>query len=196
MAHNNYKMIDEVTLSNFRRFMASGIPLTEFGPAGAFDSKPKARDDEPEDAARGLANILLAVKDALGDEGFKELCAKVCGDEPEEAAEDDEPTSGDPAGQFETPMAREMNQKAQDKKRAKDKKTAKDEPAPFKGEPETKAMDSAGDPRFAFLADAQRVKPARPGNAYGAVSSKAARSGATSASFEAMYPAASKVQVR
>ena len=61
----HYKMIDAATLSNFRRFMAGGIPLTEFGPQGAFDAKPKARDADPESAARGLANILLAVKERL-----------------------------------------------------------------------------------------------------------------------------------
>jgi len=33
-----YKMVDEVTLKNFKRFMRSGIPLREFGPQGAFDS--------------------------------------------------------------------------------------------------------------------------------------------------------------
>ena len=41
-------------------------------------------------------------------------------------------------------------------------------------------MDAASDPRFDFVADAQRVKPSQPGNAYGDVSSKAARNGATS----------------
>jgi len=185
MTHNNYKMIDETTLSNFRRFMRSGIPLTEFGPQGAFDSKPKARDADPESAARGLANILLAVKDALGDEGFRELCDRLC-DEPEAEADDE-----DPATEFASPTEREM-----DDKPAKDRRKAKDEPAPFKGEPETKAMDAASDKRFDFIADAQRVKPSQPGAAYGDVSSRASRSGATSASFEKLYPDASKVQVR
>ena len=51
--------------------MASGIPLTEFGPQGAFDAKPKAKDADPESAARGLANILARGERALGDEGIQ-----------------------------------------------------------------------------------------------------------------------------
>ena len=73
----HYKMIDAATLSNFRSFMASGIPLTEFGPAGAFDASRRPSDAEPEDAARGFANILLAVREHWR-RGFQQLCAKVC----------------------------------------------------------------------------------------------------------------------
>ena len=83
-----------------------------------------------------------------------------------------------------------------DKRKAKDKKMGKDTPVDFEGMPKTGAMDAASDKRFDFLADAQRVKPSQPGNAYGDVSSKAARNGATSASFEAMYPAAATIKVR
>jgi hypothetical protein len=172
-------------------YIAKQTPL---GPELAFDSKPRrARDDEPDSAARGLANILIAVREALGEEDFKELCARVCGeDEPEPEAEDD-----DPASEFTSPEAREMDQldaPAKDKK-AKDKK-AKDAPPPFEGMPKTHAEDSANDPRFDYLRDAAKVKPSTPGNAYGDVSSRAARNGATSKSFDAMYPHAAKVQVR
>ena len=57
-------------------------------------------------------------------------------------------------------------------------------------------MDAASDPRFAFLGDALRVKPGQGGSAYGDVSSQAARNGATSPSFDRMFPDASKVVVR
>ena len=81
------------------------------------------------------------------------------------------------------------------KKRAKDRK-AKDAPPDFEGCPKTHAEDSASDPRFDFVADAMRVKPSQPGSAYCDRSSQSARSGAVSASFDAMYPTAAKVQVR
>jgi hypothetical protein len=106
-----YRMIDDVTLSNFRRFMQSGVPLKEFGPQGAFDSKPRARDDDPDDkpAPSAIAGM-LALRDRMSPEGFKALCDELCGGE---AAED-----GDPASQFSSPEAREKPeaQRAQDRK--------------------------------------------------------------------------------
>jgi hypothetical protein len=118
-----YKMIDKVTLKNFKRFMRSGIPLREFGPQGAFDSKPRARDDEPDDkpAPSAIAGM-IALRDRMSPEGFRALCNELCGGEAED---------GDPASQFTDPMDREMHQKAQD------------EPPPFKGRPRTGgAMDA------------------------------------------------------
>ena len=200
----SHVMLTEYQLANFHKLMKAGrgFPLADLGPQGAFDSMPKglsrrAKDAEPDgNARRAVAVVMRALEAKLGDDDFAELCSKLAGepDEPEEA-EDDEPTSGDPASQFETPMAREMNQKAQDKKRAKDRK-AKDAPPDFEGCPKTHAEDSASDPRFDFVADAMRVKPSQPGSAYCDRSSQSARSGAVSASFDAMYPAAAKVQVR
>ena len=104
--------------------------------------------------------MLTALREQLGDEDFKALCARVCDeDEPEAEGEDEGEET------FVSPEEREMADKPTgDKRRAKDKKTAKDEPAPFEGKPSTgTAMDAASDPRFDYLRDAARVKPSQPG---------------------------------
>lgn len=160
----------------------------------AYGEQPKdmsrAKDADPEAVARGLAAMLLKLKEQLGTEDFRALCERVCGeeaDEPEAEAEDD-----DPSTEFASPAEREMADKAAKDKRAKDRK-AMDDPEPFKGEPETKAMDAAADPRFAFVADALRVKPGQPGAAYGDVSSKVRRAPSTASaerSFGEMFGAA------
>ena len=152
----------------------------------------RAKDEDGEGAARRVVNMLMALKEQLGDETFQGLCERLCeGEEPEEAeAEDD-----DPAAEFTSPAERKMDAAKDAKRRAKDKK-AKDSPPDFEGMPKTGAMDSANDPRFDYLRDAAEVKPSQPGNAYGDVSSKAARNGAVSRSFEAMYLAAATIKVR
>jgi hypothetical protein len=134
-----YKMIDEVTLKNFKRFMRSGIPLREFGPQGAFDSKPRARDDEPEEAKRPSAIAgMIALRDKMSPEGFKALCMSLCD---EDGAED---------GEYETPEARNEAESFPDAKRATD------EPPPFKGRPRPGgAMDAMA---FDKLAKPRRTK--------------------------------------
>jgi hypothetical protein len=188
-----YKMIDAETLSNFRRFMASGIPLTEFGPQGAFDTAMrKAKDDAPS-AGRAVELVMKALEQKLGPDAFEALCDRICGEEADEPeAEDD-----DPATEFETPEAREMAD-AKDKK-AKDKKTAKDSPPDFPGCPKTGAMDAAGDKRFDFVADMVRVKP-DSGTGYTDRTSRARRAPSTASaerSFGEMYgAAAANIKVR
>ena len=132
-----------------------------------------------------MANILLAVKDALGDKAFRAMCNQICGEQDEDApeAEDDET--------FESPEAREQEQlDAKDRKRAKDKKMGKDTPPDFEGKPSTNtAMDAAADPRFDYLRDMQRVKPDN-GSAFTDRTSQARRAPSTASaerSFEAMY---------
>jgi hypothetical protein len=109
-------MIDKVTLSNFRRFMQSGIPLREFGPQGAFDSKPRARDDEPDDKpARERRDYIDAMDELAGKispEAFDTICDAIRG----KWAKDRKARDGDPASQFKDPMDREMHQTAQDSK--------------------------------------------------------------------------------
>ena len=144
---------------------------------------------------------MRALEAKLGDDDFAELCSKLAGepDEPEEAEEPTSPLAAILPVSLKTPMAREMNQKAQDKKRAKDRK-AKDAPPDFEGCPKTHAEDSASDPRFDFVADAMRVKPGTPGTPYGDVSSKVRRAPSTASaerSFQAMYGnAALDIKVR
>jgi len=109
-----YRMIDNVTLSNFRRFMQSGIPLREFGAQGAFDSatsKGRARDDDPDDKpAPSAIEGMMALRNRMSPDGFRALCNELCGGEAED---------GDPAAQFSSPEAREKPeaQRAQDRKR-------------------------------------------------------------------------------
>jgi hypothetical protein len=81
-----YRMIDDVTLSNFRRFMQSGIPLKEFGSQGAFDSaisKGRARDEEGGQPS-AIAGM-IALRDRMSSEGFRALCDQLCD---EDGAED------------------------------------------------------------------------------------------------------------
>ena len=109
---------------------ASGIPLTEFGPQGAFDCpKPKARDDEPEDAARGLANILLAVKDALVTTLSKSFARRFATRSPRKPLK----TTIRPRNSRARRNADGPRDGQRKDKRAKDKKTAKDAPADFPG---------------------------------------------------------------
>ena len=177
-------------------YIAKQSPL---GPVMAMDTAMrKAKDADPEDAARrAVAVVMKALEAKLGDDDFAALCAKLC-DEPEPEAEDDsdEPTGGEK--KFTSPEAREQEQlDAPTKdKRAKDKK-AKNSPPDFPGKPETKAMDSAATKSFEQMyPGVERVKPGTPGAAYGDRSSQAARNGATSQSFDRMFPDAAKVQVR
>jgi hypothetical protein len=68
-----YKMVDAVTLSNFRRFMASGVPLREFGVQGAFDSKPsrRARDEEGMPESRGdIARMMKTIARGMSPENW------------------------------------------------------------------------------------------------------------------------------
>jgi hypothetical protein len=71
-----YKMIDAATLSNFRRFMQSGIPLREFSTQGAFDSKPRARDDDPDDkpARRDYIDAMDELAGKVSPEAFDTIC--------------------------------------------------------------------------------------------------------------------------
>jgi hypothetical protein len=73
-----YKMIDEVTLKNFKRFLR-GIPLREFGPQGAFDaaiSKGRAREDEPDDkpARRDYIDAMDELAGKVSPEAFDTIC--------------------------------------------------------------------------------------------------------------------------
>ena len=195
-----YRMFSDTELKDFRAWMAT-CPFDRSA-EGAYDSKPKgmsrrAKDADPEAVARGLAAMLLELKSQLGTEAFRALCDQVCeGDEPE--AEDD-----DPATEFASPAEREMSAKPTgDKRKAKDtKRKAMDDPEPFEGKPSTgTAMDAATDPRFDYVVDMQRVKPSRPGAAYGDVSSKIRRAPSTAnaeRSFGEMYGAAAvNIKVR
>lgn len=205
----HYKMLSEYQLANFANLMKAtrGFPLSDLAPGGAFDTLPPgmsrrakdakprpAKDEDGEGAARRVVNMLMALKEQLGDETFQGLCERLCegdeSDEPEAEGEDD-----DPAAEFTSPMEREMDaakdKKAKDKK-AKDKK-AKNSPPDFEGMPKTGAMDAASDKRFDFVADAMRVKPSQPGAAYGDISSKGRHAPVTASaerSFGEMYGAA------
>ena len=199
----SHVMLTEYQLANFHKLMKAGrgFPLSDLGPQGAFNSMPKsmsrrAKDADPESVARGLANILLTLKESLGEEVFKELCENLCADEPEEAEDDsDEPTGGEK--KFTSPEAREQEQLD---KPAKDRRRAKNSPPDFEGMPKTHAEDSAADPRFDYLRDAMRVRPGTPGTPYGDVSSKVRRAPSTASaerSFQAMYGnAALDIKVR
>ena len=79
----------------------------------------RAKDEDGEGAARRVVNMLMALKEQLGDETFQGLCERLCeGEEPEEAeAEDD-----DPAAEFTSPAERKMDAAKDAKRRAKDKK--------------------------------------------------------------------------
>jgi hypothetical protein len=124
-----YRMFSNTELKNFRSWMAT-CPFDRSA-EGAFDSKPKARDADPESAARGLAAMLLKLKEQLGTEDFKALCAKLCDEEPDAEDEGEET--------FASPEGREMDDKPAKDKKAKDKKTAKDSPPDFEGKPSTGA---------------------------------------------------------
>jgi hypothetical protein len=123
-------MASNRALSNFTRFMQSrGIAPRDFGPGGAYDSMPRARDGDPDDkpAPSAIAGM-LALKAKMSPDGFRALCDELCGGE---GAEDKE---------FETPEDRLEAEAYPGGKRATD------EPAPFKGRPRSGgAMDMAFD---------------------------------------------------
>ena len=107
------------------------VPFGPRGPVAAYDAKPsrRARDDEPE--GRSGLDVLMALKERMSPEGFRAMCMALC--------DDDDAQDGDPASQFSSPMAREMDQ-------AKDRRKAKDAPADFPGKPRTgTAMDGLPD---------------------------------------------------
>ena len=54
---------------------------SNLGPVMAMDAKPKARDADPESVARGLAAMLLGLRDQLGTEAFRAMCDQVCDEE-------------------------------------------------------------------------------------------------------------------
>jgi len=159
-------MTTDLELSNFRRLMRSGIPLREFGPAGAFDSAlPKARDDEPGEG-RSAIDVLLALKERISPEGLKSLCLALCKGE---GAEDD-----DPASKFESPMESEA---------------AQDEPGPFPGRPRP---GGKMDP----LKPAQDGKLSGHESDYFANLVGKPRSSAAERRFAEMYPGAAAVRIR
>ena len=161
-------------------YIAKQSPL---GPVMAMDTKMKARDDAPEGTARRLADVILALKEQLGDDDFREICATICGEQDEpEASEDDEDEDDKPV------------------KDAKRKQMGKDTPPPFEDMPKTgAAMDAASDKRFDFVADAMRVKPGT-GEGHTDRSSQARRAPVTASaerSFGEMYGAAAvNIKVR
>ena len=192
-----YRMFSNTELKNFRSWM-SVCPFDRSA-EGAYDSKPRrAKDEEGEAAARGAELVLRLLEEKLGPEAFAELCERICGEsgEPESEAEDT-----DPATEFDSPEAREMDDKpAKDRRKAKDMRRAKDEPADFPGKPSTgTAMDAAADPRFDYLRDAAKVKPDN-GSAFTDRSSQTRRAPSTAngeRSFGEMYGnAALAIKVR
>jgi len=124
-----YRMIDDVTLSNFRRFMQSGLPLKECGPQGAFDSKPsrRARDeDDPSESRGDIVRLMKTLARGMSPENWAKWREELL----EDGAEDGE--------QYETPEARNDVESFPDMRKA-----ATDEPPPFKGRPRPGgAMDS------------------------------------------------------
>jgi hypothetical protein len=98
-----YKMIDEVTLKNFKRSLR-GIPLREFGPQGAFDSKPSRRGRDEEGGQPSAIAGMIALRDRMSPEGFKALCMSLCD---EDGAQD-----------FETPEDRNDSESFPNAKRA------------------------------------------------------------------------------
>ena len=130
----HYKMLSEYQLANFANLMKAtrGFPLSDLAPGGAFDTLPPgmsrrakdakprpAKDEDGEGAARRVVNMLMALKEQLGDETFQGLCERLCegdeSDEPEAEGEDD-----DPAAEFTSPMERENGcRKGQKGKRQK-----------------------------------------------------------------------------
>jgi hypothetical protein len=168
----NYKMVSDRELSNFRRFMRSGIPMDQFGPHGAFDAKPSRRArDEEKGESRSYLDVILDLKAKMSRDDFKSLLMALLDDD---GAEDDE---------FETPMEREMSQL--------------DKPADKRKATEKPAMDSAGVKSFnAMFPEAGHIKC---GVAYAVASPYAAhRASSTSAekSFASMYPDAAAIKVR
>jgi hypothetical protein len=138
-----YRMIDDVTLSNFRRFMQSGIPLKEFGPQGAFIAAiPKGRGRDEGGQPSAIMGM-LALKAKMSPEGFKALCQELCGGEAED-------------GEYETPQERLEAEAYPGGKRATD------EPPPFKGRPRTGgAMDAMDAMAFDKLSTPRRTKAER-----------------------------------
>jgi hypothetical protein len=114
-----YRMIDNVTLSNFRRFMQSGVPLKEFGPQGAFDSKPSRRgrdEDDPSESRGDIARMMKTIARGMSPENWAKWREELL----EDGAED---------GEYTTPEDRLEAEAYPGGKRATD------EPAPFKGRP-------------------------------------------------------------
>jgi hypothetical protein len=76
MGGGEYRMVSDRELSNFRRFMQSGIPLSEFGPQGAFDEKPardcKERDEESSQSGSRL-QALRDMANAVSRDGWGHL---------------------------------------------------------------------------------------------------------------------------
>jgi len=101
-------MISDKELSNFRRFIRSGVPLKEFGPQGAFDSKPSRRGRDEEGGQPSAIAGMIALRDRMSPEGFKALCMSLCD---EDGAED-----GGEGEKYATPMERELAQ-GKDRKR-------------------------------------------------------------------------------
>ena len=160
-----YRMFNDGELRDFRAWMRD-CPFDR-SVQGAFDSKPRrARDDEPEES-RGFLDAMLDLKAKMSPAGFRAMCMALC----DEGAEDD-----DPAGQFASPMDREMHQNAQD------------EPADFPGKPKTGGgmvpLKAAMDGRMTGQEGAYFSRLAKPQRA------------PTSKSFEAMYPGAAAIKVR
>jgi hypothetical protein len=165
-------------LSNFTRFMQSrGIRPRDFGPGGAYDAAiSKGRDDEPDDKPSSSAIAgMLALKAKMSAEGFRALCAELCGGEAEDGDE------------YETPQERLEAEAYPGGKRATD------EPPFYKGRPRTgggidKAMDGVS-----LAYDVKRGASYSPAFSYSgdrAGSSKAARQ------LAEMFPGFGDVKVR
>jgi hypothetical protein len=105
-----YKMIDAATLSNFRRFMQSGIPLKEFFPEGAFDSKPSRRgrdEDDPSESRGDIARMMKTIARGMSPENWAKWREELL----EDGAED---------GEFETPEDRADKESFPNAKKAMD----------------------------------------------------------------------------
>jgi hypothetical protein len=135
-----YKMVDEVTLKNFKRFMRSGIPLREFSPGGAFDSAI----EEPARERRDYIDAMDELAGKVSPEAFDTICDAIRA----KWAKDRKARDGE---QFETPEERSDAESFPNAKRASD------EPPYFKGRPKTGgAMDGMafdGPPRRKSKAD-------------------------------------------
>jgi hypothetical protein len=136
-------MLTDRELANFRNF-TKGIPLRHFSPGGAFDAKPSRRGRDEEGGQPNAIEAMLELRAKMSPEGFKALCAELCGGEAEDESESEK---------FETPEAREAAQ-------GKDRRRAKDAPPDFPGCPKTGAMDMAfdGPPRRKSKAEASFAK--------------------------------------
>jgi hypothetical protein len=87
----SYRMISDGELRRFRKFMASGIPLDYWGPAGAYDSKPRrARDQDPEEGeskGRSYLDVILDLKDRMDPAGFRSLLMALLDETAQDAGE-------------------------------------------------------------------------------------------------------------